>query len=77
MLEVDDSLSGESEPSKAWLFQRSCIKHVVQFGLCNLSDETSCYGVFEQGIEGDALSLVKMSNGLQQERLNVLVSTGG
>ena len=55
VLEVDASLSGESEPSKAWLFQRTCIKHVVQLGLCNLSDKTSCYGVLEQGIEGHAL----------------------
>ena len=77
MLEVDASLSGESEPSKAWLFQRTCIKHVVQLGLCNLSDKTSCYGVLEQGIEGHALTLVKMSNGLQQERLNILIPTGG
>ena len=77
MLEVDASLSGESEPSKAWLLQRTCIKHIVQLGFCNLSDKTSCYGVLEQGVERHALTLVKMANGLQQERLNVLVSTGG
>ena len=77
MLEVDASLSGESEPSKAWLFQRTCIKHVVKLGLCNLSDKTSCYGVLEQAIEGHALALVEVPNGLQQERLNVLISTSG
>lgn len=75
MLEADDSLGGESEPSKAWLFQRAGIEHVVQLSLCDLSDKTSCYGVLKQGIEGHALTLVKVPNGLQQERLNVLIST--